>query len=110
MADDYEDIFDADAMADPMRSGAFMIVDERRRQIYGEGYTEQHDDQHTNGELGRAASAYIYANNFQLGIRLWPFERGIFRPTTTIKNLVKAGALIAAEIDRLKRAQRENLP
>lgn len=90
-------------------NGAELIAKERERQIAEEGWTAEHDDQHKNGELARAAIAYI-ANGLLdvvMTSALWPrqWERAWFKPKDRIRNLVRAGALIAAEIDRLQREQ-----
>ena len=34
--------------------------------------------------------------------REWPWDKESFKPTTSLRDLVKAGALIAAAIDRLQ--------
>lgn len=36
------------------------IIAERRRQIKAEGYDAKHDDEHTRGEIARAAACYAY--------------------------------------------------
>ena len=83
-------------------TGAEMIVRERDRQTSSEGWTPAHDDTHTHGEL--AAAAIAYASPFEsIKCDVWPWESDSYKPTTRIRDLVKAGALIAAEIDRLKR-------
>lgn len=97
------------------RDGAEMILAERRRQVAydGEDWTLEHDDTHDQGEL--VAAAIIYANP-PLGSGWapedeapdgWPWEPESYKPKDQISNLVRAGALIAAEIDRLQRAQPE---
>lgn len=91
--------------------GAFLILEERNRQIDEEGWTVEHDDQHRVGELARAAGVYAIEPH---GVGYWPGKWRIswFKPTCMsgvdgrIRELVKAGALIAAEIDRLDRLQR----
>jgi hypothetical protein len=81
-----------------------------------EGWTPQHDDNYRQAELTNAASAYAEAAAMQMygdvgGPDLeiapdcWPWAMFYWRPASNpIRNLVKAGALIAAEIDRLQRA------
>lgn len=80
-----------------------MIARERYRQIDQEKYNTRHDDQLTNGQLARAAAAYALSSP-----ACWPFHILHFKPSpgNRIKDLVKAGALIAAEIDRLLRIDR----
>lgn len=79
-------------------TGASMIADERQRQIEEEGWTPEHDDQHEDLELLYAAEAYMFGDP-----DAWPWEEDSFKPTSKIRDLVRAGALIAAEIDRLLR-------
>lgn len=106
----------------PVRSsacvGADLIRAERRRKIDGEGWAAEHDDAHRSGELCDAAISYAKAAAKQArgeslaylkemataGAVPWPWEDGWWKPDADqIRNLVKAGALIAAEIDRLHR-------
>lgn len=92
--------------------GADLIKAERRRQIQEEGWTPEHDDEHVHVELPSAAACYIDAARAQaVGLHLanpsslWPWDASWWKPSDDpIRNLVKAGALIAAEIDRLHRA------
>lgn len=96
-------------------SGVELIAAERTRQISVEGWTAAHDDEHNTGELLSAGIAYAVAaqNQRQHGraadmrhVRhmYWPWNADWWKPSNSeIKNLVKAGALIAAEIDRLNR-------
>ena len=110
--------------------GAEMIAVERERQMRQEGWTPEHDDQHTLGELAAAGACYALLNtrwkdSSVLGSRLipdnlWPWEREWYKPADYpdppysenvhldkhVKDLVRAGALIAAEIDRLERQRR----
>ena len=110
-----------------MKTGIDLIAEERQRQI-NKGYDVNHDSHHDFGELLQAARTYIDASilttkskeigNFdeasiswhkdnepfewkylKLG---WPWEEESFKPTTPLKDLIKAGALIAAAIDRLQ--------
>lgn len=101
-----------------------MIAAERRRQVEGESWNSPHDDGHTEGQLALAAACYalesagLASQHYRLGrggIEVsvdalgiyWPFESAAWKPRTSIRNLVKAGALIAAEIDRRLRAGEE---
>lgn len=96
-------------------TGDELIADERMRQITTEGYSLRHDDEHDDGGLIRAAIAYaMHAESFArpspvIGwFAWWPWQRIDWKPSPTpIRDLVKAGALIAAEIDRLQRFERE---
>lgn len=98
-------------------TGVELIAEERARQISEEGWTSEHDDEHVNGELAEAAAVYADASvHIGEGQNLdilhdqivdgehWPFEPEWLRLTSDpIDSLIKAGALIAAEIDRRKR-------
>lgn len=84
--------------------GAAMITAERLAHISREGWTLAHDDQHTAGELAKNA-AILAANGTDMRIEDaadgpdWGLTRH-----TRIRQLVIAGSLCAAEIDRLKRS------
>jgi hypothetical protein len=103
--------------------GATRIANERRRQIEKEGWTAYHDDDmHDGPSLALAAVCYALppdheARRPQGGYvdrvpPLWPWDEEWWKPVATpndpklgrIRELEKAGALIAAEIDRLLRA------
>lgn len=96
-------------------SGAELIARERARQISAEGWTPEHDDAHKDGELIAAAVSYAMPQkardirlNFATSLfeAFWPWDMKWWKPSDDhIRNLTKAGALIAAEIDRLKRSQ-----
>jgi hypothetical protein len=93
-------------------TGAELIAAERKRQIEVEGWTAEHDDDaHGPGSLTNAAIAYAGHARTMVGKanlfppQCWPWDRRWWKPSDDqIRNLVKAGALIAAEIDRLQRA------
>lgn len=94
-------------------SGIERIAKERQRQIEAEGWTPEHDDGHDNGSLIRAAAMYLGAADGAITddmLRFWPWSMDWWKPSDDpMRNLEKAGALIAAEIDRLERAaQQEN--
>lgn len=93
--------------------GATLIAAERRRQILMEGWTPEHDDEHRFGEMATAAACYAHEAHYpwteshmKVAPRQWPWARAWWKPTgDPVRDLVKAGALIAAEIDRLERAR-----
>ena len=102
------------------KDGGQLIVNERKRQIEDEGWTTEHDDHHEDFELTRAARCYANHARFlgypapNVVLQDWPWGREWWKPeprgvnarmtkTESIRMLVKAGALIAAEIDRLQR-------
>lgn len=87
-----------------MKTGAQLIAKERERQIAQEGWTPEHDDTHDDGEIAFAAIAYIQVSNgYSKNAAEWPWDEEWFKVSDPVRNLVKAGALIAAEIDRLQR-------
>ena len=89
-------------------TAAIDVLAERRRQIEGEGWTREHDDKWTNGELAIAAACYAGATDMTIDINpaaLWPWGAYWWKPTTYRRDLVKAAALIVAEIERLDREQ-----
>jgi hypothetical protein len=98
-------------------NGADLIALERERQVGEVGWTPRHDDSHRFGELADAAVAYLDRDPER-----WPFGHTLdgpdghgstggpwvrgkpkLAPYDRVRELVKAGALIAAEIDRLRR-------
>lgn len=85
------------------------IAAERRRQIEREGYTTAHDDEHDRGELAYAAAAYVVVDlpSHHGAETFWPWDDG-FKPKDRRSNLVRAAALLVAEIERLDRLPRED--
>lgn len=108
--------------------GVGKIAAERERQVSAEGWTPEHDDTHKNDELANAAACYAMSHKSRrwktirdgmpLGTddysrddgmarvpAIWPWDAEWWKPLPNdrIHELVKAGALIAAEIDRLDR-------
>lgn len=94
-------------------TGAELIAQERQRQIQACGWTPEHDDTQTSGELLECAIAIAddvwtdtdSSNGPRIGT--WPFQRSrhVIQKygKDHIRRLTIAGALIAAEIDRLQR-------
>lgn len=93
------------------RTGVELIAEERKRQIEKEGWTEEHDSEHNREELSILAMLYACPVKYRhmLNPRSWfktmDWSFSWWKPTDRIKELQKAGALIAAEIDRLKQAE-----
>jgi len=92
------------------------VLIERRRQVAFEGWTPEHDDLNDPGCLAAAASAYALYVADELhppatcvgqyrhhSPEMWPFDASWWKPTDPRRSLVKAGALILAEIERLDR-------
>ncbi|MDR2597272.1 MAG: hypothetical protein LBC76_08140 [Treponema sp.] len=102
-------------------NGVERIAAERGRQKRVEGYTPKYDDDHTDGQLIKAAVCYalpkingalkLEDDEFLIGVdRIWPWSESCWKPSpdNRIRELEKAGALIAAEIDRLLRMEGNN--
>lgn len=86
--------------------GFSKIAEERARQAADEGYDPKNDDGYTAEELVRAAAGYLGATGPDATRPAdWPFAAREWAPEDRVANLVRAGALIAAEIDRLGRLQ-----
>ncbi len=92
------------------------IAAERRRQVEVEGWTDDHDDDHDAGELAAAAACYVASAAAELdpicGTPIedigasaigWPWDRAWYKLTNPRRDLIKAAALIAAEIERIDR-------
>jgi hypothetical protein len=84
------------------------VLAERQRQVSAEGWTPEHDDEHDIGEMADAAASYaLHASGWTETIPggIWPadWSQKWWKPTTPRRNLVKSGALILAEIERIDR-------
>ena len=94
-------------------TGIELVAKERKRQIEEEGFSPKHDAEHTDGELAMAAACYaapeqVYihtqAEDVHHFVDPWPedwHEWDKREEHSRIRQLAIAGALIAAEIDRL---------
>lgn len=100
-------------------TGAERIAAERKRQIEVEGWTPEHDAGHIHGELVSAAMAYAWHGvslaDLSVGVgnqffpKAWhpswwkPQKKAPNQMTDAdrVRHLEKAGALLAAEIDRI---------
>ncbi|HID9124555.1 TPA: ead/Ea22-like family protein [Klebsiella michiganensis] len=82
------------------------VLAERQRQVTAEGWTPEHDDEYQHCEMAVAAACYIMADDDPRADvpELWPLPSDWWKPTDVRRDLVKAGALILAEIERLDRA------
>ena len=86
-------------------SGCDAIYNERKRQIEEEHYDENHDKNETIENLALASAAYATGYN-----KFWPWDLKYFKPgdlniSGIRRDLVKAGALIAAAIDKIDRGE-----
>ncbi|MDT3720320.1 3'-5' exonuclease [Pseudomonas oryzihabitans] len=86
------------------------VLAERQRQIEAEGFTLEGDDGYGWGALALAASCYAqHAHRpdelYGKAPESWPWAWHWWKPGAPRRNLVKAGALIIAEIQRLDRVE-----
>jgi hypothetical protein len=89
------------------------IAAERERQITQEGWSLEHDDQHRDGSMAFAAASYIdpelYTPGWPYGESprpvKWPRSWGLewWKPKDRRRDLIRAAALLVAEIERLDR-------
>lgn len=87
------------------------IARERERQMSVEGWTAEHDDKHARGDMAKAAACYAlnagrapeYKDN-EFIRSYWPWDWKWWKPRSSRRDLIKAGALIVAEIERIDRA------
>jgi len=99
------------------------VLEERRQQLTREGWSHKHDDKYTEGELVRGAVSYALnaigqpdyvealelidghakAHRQVLVPRHWPWSRRWWKPKDPRADLVRANALLVAEIERLDR-------
>jgi len=102
------------------------VLAERQRQVSAEGWTPEHDDEHKQGEMALAAACYAahtatwefighgldskggpfraYQSAQEFVGRMWPWAREWWKPKDERTNLVRAAALLLAEIERMDRA------
>lgn len=113
-------LFEAMHVRHPLSPGAFAVIAERRRQIDQEGWSRAHDDDLGIGELAMAGATY--AEHAAIGVQLssiqrafdhddlppasWPWDRNWWKPQDFRRDMVRAAALILAEIDRHDRNRR----
>lgn len=109
-------ITDQESSGIVLTRGGLDVIRERQRQVEKEGFTVMHDLEHQPGELAAAAVCYAGVSAMLLqGIEpckdtpgSWPWETKWWKPGDTRQNLVKAAALLFAEIDRVDNAEALN--
>ncbi len=103
------DAFLAEVLAQVVKSpsnAVQSVIAERQRHQSAEGWTPEHDDQYSKSQLLWASSCYVL-NAIHPFNRIpfdWPWTPEWWKPTNPRRDLVKAGALILAEIERIDRA------
>jgi hypothetical protein len=102
------DAFLAEVLAQVVKSpsnAVQSVIAERQRHQSAEGWTPEHDDQYSKSQLLWASSCYVL-NAIHPFNRIpfdWPWTPEWWKPTNPRRDLVKAGALILAEIERIDR-------
>lgn len=97
------------ASAAPVTNAAREVLAERLRQVEVERWTPEHDDEHENGELAKAAACYALQSalpgNEGDYLRFWPSEwdPSWWRPKDRRNDLKRAAAMLIAEIERIDR-------
>lgn len=88
------------------------VLAERARQISEEGWTPEHDDAYKEGELALAGAVYAIHSATPLPMITgdtgehpigWPWDAFWWKPRGPRRDLVKAAALLIAEIERRDR-------
>jgi len=96
-----------------MIDALFLIAKERERQIVEEGWDANHDDEHEYGEMAAAAACYAMpphiANFASIRSEMWPWDEEWWKPKGRVRDLVRAGALILAELERVQREESNRL-
>jgi len=82
------------------------IRKERRRQIEEEGFRAEHDNRHTKGILARAGGCYASRAFWDDPHRIplhedWPWSKKRWKPKNPRRDLIRAAALIVAELEKL---------
>ncbi len=105
------------------------VMNERLRQQDAEGWSAEHDDEHKDGSIALAGACYaMFASvsdsarastelpgslsvtgkpiaGWAAWLEIWPWERRFWKPKDRRSDLVRAAALLLAEIERLDRAE-----
>ncbi|KWZ53342.1 hypothetical protein WK57_30605 [Burkholderia ubonensis] len=84
------------------------VLAERRRQVEVEAMTPAGDDQYDRRQLALAGASYALSGAGAIASDrsapvVWPWSHEWWKPSTPRRDLVKAAALIIAEIERLDR-------
>lgn len=105
-----------DASYEKVSKAEIEIMGERTRQQEVEKFLPEDDDKYRDGELTKAAVCYVLHG--QGGLKppfgdgegslvsaLWPWSKVWWKPSSRKRDLIKAAALIKAEIERIDRAE-----
>lgn len=114
--------WDAKAQAVPERLAIKDVINERQRQVNQEFYSIENDDEYKENELVRAAACYtnnvvsrgwtysesdLETYQSEEAPDFWPWDLDFWKPKSPRKDLVRAAALLIAEIERIDRAQEQ---
>jgi hypothetical protein len=113
----HDDIFSEPRPTEPPASGIEAIAAERKRQLEVERFRPENDDAYMNDELVRGAVVYalpdrwreLPSGSWTTLSRLWPWTMDWLKLGNRKRELEKAGALLAAEWDRLDRLEKKEL-
>lgn len=103
-------IFEALHIRKPLSPAMLAVIAERYRQIESEGWSHEHDDGHVAGEIAKAGGCYALHARDGEAIScpaFWPWSPEWWKPADFRRNLVKAAALMLAEIERFDRSKRK---
>lgn len=97
----------------PLTAAVADVLAERQRQVRQEKWTPEHDDEHRDGDMARAAAAYVLSDSdvpvlaklAEADRPIWPWSLRWWKPKDGRRNLVRAAALLVAEIERLDRRE-----
>ena len=100
------------------------VIAERKRQVEAERWTAEHDDQHGTGALAAGGACYAllaasraagqfgseyWRDRYARDARaLWPWDEEWWKPKDSRRDLIRAAALIVAEIERLDRSTKDS--
>jgi hypothetical protein len=91
-----------------MTRAAIDVLAERRRQVEQEGWSPAHDDEHGSGQIAAAAGCYaLYSDSYPNAGEpppAWPWDAQWWKPKDYRRDLVRAAALILAEVEHIDRA------
>ncbi len=90
---------------------------ERLRQIEIEGFDSAHDDKEVGGGLAYAAACYALTSRpesstlrQEMAEKMWPWDKKWFKPKDPRRDLIRAIALLVAEVERIDRAASNEFP
>ena len=99
----------------PPTAAVVDVLHERCRQVEEEGYTSKHDDdEHSDGQMATAAACYAIGQIITIkgsiarripDWSLWPWDMTCWKPKDRRRDLVRAAALLIAEIERIDRVE-----